>query len=111
MTCTLATLAACFSMSGFYIDGSVIHANYGEARGVFSGEAEWHKDHWITTLAPSIDTSAQNPYMRIAVGYSVDWSARWQTRIDYSHESSIATGKDRGTEKFSLGVTWRPFAK
>ena len=103
--CLLSVICA----SGLFIDASLIHANQGEVRGVFSGEAEWHKDHWDATLSPKLDTSAQNPYVRIAIGHQIDWLPQLSTRLDYSHESSIATGRDRGVEKISLSVQWRPF--
>ena len=121
MMCELFKLLACFHMSGFYVDAALIHSNAGEARLV---------DRTITSSIPAYDTngkilyigtatktdrqmddSAQNPYARIAIGYDVQWSAKWSTRLDYSHESSIATGQDHGAERITLGVTWRPFAR
>ena len=120
MSCTIATLAACFHLRGFYIDGALIHSSTGEGRISETSYTEYkdrspYDKHMfpvpVTYTQRYLDTSAQNPYVRIAIGYDVQWSARWSTRLDYSHESSIATGKDRGAERISLGVTWRPFAK
>ena len=113
MSCTFATLAACFHLSGFYVDTALIHSSIGESRidNVSYGQIHWEHDEWRVDTRPHIDNSAQNPYVRVALGYDVQWNPRWATRIDYSHESSIATGQDRGVERISLGLTWRPFAK
>ena len=121
MSCTFATLAACFHLSGFYIDGTLIHSSMGEGRVAESSYTEYEDRRSyngklmlpvpVTYTQRYLDTSAQNPYVRVALGYDVQWSARWATRIDYSHESSIATGQDRGVERISLGLTWRPFAR
>jgi len=120
MSCTFAALLACFHLSGFYIDGAVIHSNSGEGR-LVERAASIQDDRFIFVNAGQpvtfyytdhvLDSSTQNPYMRIALGYDVQWSEKWSTRFDYSHESSIATGSDHGVERFTLGVTWRPFGR
>ena len=104
------------SLGNIYIDGSVIASNAGEYRIIEKTYLETtHPANGWTVVTPrsyyTIDDNAQNPYVRVAIGYSVTWSAQWSTRFDFSHESSIATGLDHGSEKLSLGVTWRPFAK
>jgi hypothetical protein len=106
--------AEMLSLSNIYIDGALIHSNYGEARleTVTRYETKSPAPGWIVTSPiryAILDESAKNPYARIAIGYDVQWSAQWSTRIDYSHESSISTGLDHGAERLTLGVTWRPF--
>lgn len=112
MMCTLATLLSCFHLSGFYIDSALIHSDAGE--GHFADQSTKPNDStpWYTTDQRTFHKwtfEPQNPYVRIAIGYDVQWSARWSTRLDYSHESSIATSRDRGAERLTLGLTWRPF--
>ena len=73
------------------------------------GEKILTKPYTVTYY--EMEDSAQNPYARISIGYDIQWSPQWNTRLDLSHESSIATGQDHGEERITLGVVWRPFAK
>jgi hypothetical protein len=118
MSCAIDTLLACFHLSGFFIDGGLIHSNAGEARIVERSITEhrirrtFYGDIPVTNTYTELymEDAPQNPYARIAIGYDVQWSAKWSARLDYSHESSIATGRDHGAERMTLAVTWRPFA-
>jgi hypothetical protein len=132
ITAALLSLAGCanmtpakrFHLSGFYVDAAMIHSNAGEGR--FETQTDPASNE-ITLIGPGFiatttspfgsakqiifSNGAQNPYARIAIGYDVQWSPKWSTRLDYSHESSIATGQDHGAERITLGMTWRPFAR
>jgi hypothetical protein len=124
--CANMTPAKRFHLSGFYVDAAMIHSSIGEFRSYETIEsAQLIQRLPANGLDPSalsgqdfelhtkkiIERDAQNPYVRIAIGYDVQWSAKWSTRLDYSHESSIATGQDHGAERITLGMTWRPFAR
>lgn len=118
MNCTFETLLACFQLSGFFVDASLIHANHGEGVLVSETHTEYMPQKpgskfpmWKDVTTYGVDYSARNPYARFELGYDVQWNAKWSTRMSFSHESSIATSDDRGAERFELGVTWRPFAR
>lgn len=111
--CSLTALLACFSMSGFYVDASIIHSNKGAAIVVYD-EAAFDtviKGMPITVIYPlaRIEENPRNPYGRISVGYDLQLSKSLAMRLDYSHESSLATNADRGEERITVGLTWRPF--
>jgi len=115
--CTITALAACFSLSGFYIDGSVIHRD--EGRGELVQKIE--RVESVTKIpanlyAPamfvpsyknvttySIDRKESGPYAIGAIGYSINVGPV-SVRIEASREFSD------GVNAASLGVTWRPFA-
>ncbi len=120
MTCTFATFLACFHLSGFYIDGALIHSSAGEdvtryqETTVLAEHVNKYGDMQLVNIhfmQPVVLNESSNPYVRVALGYDVQWSPKWSTRLDYSHESSIHTGQDHGENRFTLGVTWRPFAR
>ena len=124
MSCTIATLSACFSLSGIYVDAGLLYSDQGEARIAHNpglADTVFHvRDGYGHPYdmpgqyqydAQTLVYDPQNPYARIAIGYDVQWNPKWSTRIDLSHESSIATGQDRGAEKVGVFVMWRPFAK
>jgi hypothetical protein len=115
--CGIEALLACFSLSGFYVDGALSAHDRGQGRAVtqqvtteradcFKGSACMRYDY--TTNATSIDRSPQNAYGRVAIGYDVT-VRQFALRLEASHESSIATGRDRGVNAVTLGLTWRPF--
>lgn len=90
MNCTLAALVACFSWSGFYVDGALAIAD-----------------------AP-IDAAhdfARNPYGRVTLGYDVTLSRAWSAALELTHFSSIDSKYDRGVNFAILSVRWRPFGR
>lgn len=117
--CSILELLACFSLGGLYIDGAVVASNQPE----YGIEIQTRTEQVIVSTRhgkipgiaqinePVLVDVSGNPYARAAIGYDVQWSKRWATRFEVSHESSISTGRDRGAERVTLGVTWRPFAK
>ena len=114
-----AQAADVLSLSNIYIDGSLAYSTYGEGRMVsrttqydyiMNKYGEKIRTIPYTVTQYQFDNSAQNPYARISIGYDIQWSPKWLTRLDLSHESSIATGQDHGEERITLGVVWRPFA-
>jgi hypothetical protein len=114
--CSLLALLSCFSMNGFYVDAQLIHSNKGA--GIVAYDYVTATTHIkgygpvnVTYPVYRVEDEPRNPYGRISIGYDVKFSDRFSMSLDYSHESSLATNKDRGEERISLGVTWRPFAK
>ena len=111
--CGLEAILACFSLSGFYIDADISYRGRGEGRWIVREPQE--SDYPIWTFQDgnkyfvSRDTTKQNPYGRISIGYSINPSDSVTIKIYASHQSSFATNKDRGNDELSLGITWRPF--
>ena len=113
--CSLLALLSCFSMNGFYVDAQIIHSNKGAAVVVQETKEqqvyikEWNQH--VTAVYPTntIQDNPRNPYGRLSVGYDVTFNQHVSMRLDYSHESSLDTNADRGEERISLGITWRPF--
>lgn len=106
MSCALATLAACFSLSGFYADAAIQHSNFGEARYYYTSYQDSAHDYRYAT----IDNSPTNPYGRLAIGYDIEFKLA-TFRLEWSHESSLATSRDRGEERVTIGLTVRPFGR
>jgi hypothetical protein len=123
MSCTLATLAACFSVSGVYVDTGLDYQDAGEWRWKpktetiqvqtksEGGEVYYHPLQYTATV---VDSKAQNPYARIGLGYQMDLqmgqSKIMLTLLAY-HQSSVATGNDRGVNGISFGARYFPFAR
>jgi hypothetical protein len=115
--CGLETLLACFSLSGFYVDGAISAHDRGEARVnvqtvLVERNVCLYKGFCVpanyNTDVVTVDDSAQNLYGRVAIGYDVTVN-QVTLRLEASHESSIATGRDWGVNAINLGLTWRPF--
>jgi hypothetical protein len=114
MSCTLATLAACFSMSGIYVDTGLDYQNAGEWRPEYE---TFHSEHngvletggtWLNV------TTAQNPYARLGLGYQAELSAgrsKVVFELEAWHESSVATGRDHGVNSIGLHARVFPFAR
>lgn len=108
MECAIATLLACFSWSGLYIDSGLSYQDIGESRLEWQTSQSQH-DGVVETISRQarIDSPA-NPYGRIALGYEVSFDVlTW--RLEASHVSSIATGQDRGVNAVSVSARWYPF--
>lgn len=98
MECTLATLAACFSLSNVYLDGHVSVIDQAITHYHFNG-AQW-----------SIDREYQNPYGGFAVGFSVPFD-RVTFSLEASHMMSSIGHKDEGINAISLRARWFPFRR
>lgn len=115
MSCSIIALLTCFHLSGFYVDGGLAWSNYGEGRIAYeSGPAIIeNKEGVIVTSRYKgwyLHDEAQNPYGRLALGYSIDFK-QVQWRLEANHVSSIDTARDHGFTMPELKMEWRPFAK
>jgi hypothetical protein len=114
MECTLATLIACFNLSGFYIDSGLMYLD--------SGVQEQTIEHTNWTIINGTDYatdrkteviahhSARNPYGRLSLGYEVNLNSV-SFRLEAGHWSSLSTTRDRGINAVSLSARWHPFAR
>lgn len=109
MECTLATLIACFSWSGLYVDTGIQVQDAGIAVNYAYEAFEYRTDKWVRTYAEAEfrDTS-QNPYGRFGIGYVLDFRAA-QITLEASHTSSLTLGEDKGINALSLRMRWFPF--
>lgn len=110
MTCSIAVLIACFSWSGFYMDGAVVVAD-GGAISVDTSFFDFYdgKAHQVQEVYGR--EQADNPYARAALGYEIEFSPRLRAAFEVSHRSSIATGRDRGINSASFSLRWYPFRR
>lgn len=53
----------------------------------------------------------KNPYALVALGYEFDLSRRLRLQFKLQHESSLATGRDHGTDSAQLVLRWKPFGR
>jgi hypothetical protein len=113
MSCTLATIAACFSLSGVYVDTGLDYQDVGvwraERHDFYSnnGRVIETGTSWTQT------NSAQNPYGRIGLGYQMDidfGSSKVILTLSGFHQESIVSS-DRGVNAVSLGARYFPFAR
>lgn len=121
MSCTLATLALCFSLDGFYIHADMGVADFGEGRmadrtvehagttAPFKGVVESYR---YTTTERYLSDSSQNPIVTVEVGYDISPRPWLRFRlIEIRHTSSIKTGRDHGFTGIYSGVDIRPWAR
>jgi hypothetical protein len=115
MSCTLATLAACFQLSGIYIDTGLAYQDQGEYRQVWETKTiNWPGGAWSVTSLPHDEMSAQNPYGRLAFGFQAELQltrSKVVLSLEANHISSMATGKDHGVDGITLGARYFPFAR
>lgn len=119
MSCTFATLAACFSMAGFYVETDI---SWQDAR-VERTTIETHETRYlgsfggVRTSGSSLETkrafdqSASNPYGLLALGYDIQPTPALTIGAKAFHDSSLADDGDRGINGAALYVVWRPFAR
>lgn len=112
MECSLATLIACFSWSGFYIDGGLLYQDGGEhfttARVASTIVVDGANVSQLDTRSTSSINAARNPYGRLELGYQVDFrNVSW--RLYAAHVSSLETSEDRGINSIAISARWFPF--
>lgn len=107
MECTLATLIACFSWSGLYVDSEVTVLD----RGV---QTYINRDWWVRdgqwNERTRINGRADNPYGRVSIGYQLQFPSVTLS-FQAEHTSSLATTDDRGVNGLSIKARWFPFRR
>lgn len=106
MSCTLATLATCFSLANLYVDGGFLvqdrqDVTITRAPIVTTVDGQ-------TLYSNAIEDAARNPYGRLSLGYAIDVSA-WTVGLEASHVSSVRAGWDKGVNALELRARWYPF--
>lgn len=105
---------------GFYIEGgmSMLEKRSVPEPQVFTWQSMDCGSYWCVAGPPRSHmfydlhrydiNEVRNPYGSAAIGYDYAWRS---LRVDFQlrHESSIATGKDRGTNAARLTVRWYLF--
>ncbi len=118
MSCTIATLIACFSWSGLYIDTGVTVQDAGVERvestrelvllsrgPLLGGSFIVGSDQTATTVRHT----DRSPYGRLALGYDLEFSPSFRLSLEASRVEPIEGG--RATNGVTLGARWRPFAR
>ena len=114
MSCTLAAISACFSLSGLYTDGALIARDDVVDHYTESSTYEWQTNLGYQLIDSQRSTNfARNPNGRLALGYEIkfDGAIPLAVAFEAAHESSIADAHDRGVNSLSLHVRWYPFAR
>jgi hypothetical protein len=113
MSCSLLALAAC--AAGLYLDGSLAALD--------SGVEQYRRDTTVvvlerngfrqlagTRVSESYSHEALNPYGRLAIGYEQPFfTPTLRLSAELFHESSIATGRDRGVNGGRISLRWYPW--
>lgn len=113
MNCALATLAACFHLSGLYVDASAgaFDAGVEATRQYVAVYAERYGTPVLAAYyQDGFDRAVLNPYGRLAVGYRVSFESA-DFYLEASHVSSLATDSDRGRNALMVGVRYYPFGR
>lgn len=111
MECTLATLIACFSWSGLYVDSGVSFVDSAETVIREDLEVTYSPGPDIpfeTRVATKEDRFSRNPYGVLSIGYQVQME-NFSWRLQASHRSSLKTDKDRGSNAIEFYMRWQPF--
>jgi hypothetical protein len=109
MECTLATLIACFSWSGLYVETGLQAQDHHPTRSYTEMTKLYVGQDFQPTGVNSYDVKlGGNPYGRFGLGYAID-VGRFTWSLEAMHVSSLVTGKDVGVNSVSLNVRWRPF--
>lgn len=112
-------LTAGAQASGFYIDGGIAVLDARAHRNI--------ETPVLVTVSCGVDCSytmtgtailesvhyydinrTRNPYGVIAIGVDYDWRA-FRVDLQLQHQSSLATGQDRGQNSLRFSVRWYPF--
>lgn len=112
MSCSLTAIALC--LSGLYLDGGLSVADSGvEIYREQIVNSVYQLDGVITSHrhVESIRShAAENPYGRIAIGYEQTFFVpELRLSAELYHESSLATGRDRGVNGARISLRWYPF--
>lgn len=115
MECTIATLIACFSWSGFFVDSGVGYQDRGESRLDTHTQSFTYPNGLVNTWTyDTVNVSPQNPYGRFGLGYQAEMRVGG-TRVVFEaeawHTSSLETTKDRGTNAIGFSAKIFPFAR
>lgn len=96
MECTIAALIACFSI---YVDTGLLvtDVKYAEVK---------IQQNQMTHVAKSY-----NPYGKLAFGVEARPSERLAASLACGHDSSLATGKDRGEYFCEFNARWYLFGR
>src|SRR5690349_3006567 len=108
MSCTLLTLATCFSFANLYIDGGFLVQNREDSyvrKSLEIGTINGQKIY-----SDEIADAARNPYGRLSLGYAIDLNA-WTFGLEAAHVSSVRAGWDRGVNSFEVRARWYPFRR
>ena len=107
MDCTLATLIACFSWSGIYIDADLSALDTDVPRREWRTTQFQHDWGIETDIRSAENTKPANPYGRIGIGYQLQFRAVTLS-LEGWHLSSVEDS-DRGMNAVSLKARWFPF--
>lgn len=110
MECTLATLIACFHLSGLYVDTGLSYQDSGVEQVTDLSTYRWipgDQDFEIDRSSHRASLRADNPYGRLALGYALDFR-RVSLSLEVAHVSSLATADDRGVNSVQLRARWYP---
>ena len=114
MFCTFKTLAACFSLSGIYVDASAVYDDNEIVR-------YYDAVQRVDMLSPLNGSSTpaigivyrldqqqlnRDPYGQASLGYAIDFSASWSFHLSYARKFG-----DYEANRYSAGITWKPFAR
>jgi hypothetical protein len=110
MECTLATLIACFSWSGLFIDTGIQFQDRGNA--AYYQFETWRlvDSEWVGEYFTQTADRPDNPYGKIGLGYAVDFGSV-EIELEVHHTSSMSTGTDKGINSASLSMRWFPFQR
>lgn len=108
MSCTIATLATCFSFANLYIDTGV---SFQDRRTAEIAVIEEFRGYDGSLIGSTMYTDrAANPYGRLTLGYAIDVRSL-TVALEGSHVSSLATSGDRGINSLEIRARWYPFRR
>jgi hypothetical protein len=109
MECTLATLMACFSWSGLYLDSGLSYRDVGMPVTV-SVPVTFFTPNSSQVIGSTdvVVYEPKNPYASISLGYETGANT-WRLSLEAFHLSSLATGGDRGVNGVQAKLRIYPF--
>lgn len=109
MDCTLATLIACFHLSGLYLDTGFWYQDVGMPVTYKSDFPVMVDGVQIANIPfERVDYPLENPYASLALGYEINFR-NLTIAIEAQHRSSLAVSYDNGVNSIGLRARWRPF--
>ena len=109
MECTLATLIACFSWQGLYLDNQVSWTDREVPYHYWKDVSPPARDGVIeTAYLSTIGDESQNPYLRNAIGLELKFR-KLDVALEAFHDSSMSSDGDRGVNGLALRARWYPF--